>query len=341
MTKKLSVEIGKNQRKIKMSVLNKIWDVGKRVYLRQRRWRRFVLFFVRAVIFHRAMAEIFAFFEETETRRALIKIQPNIIDFVPRRLFYADSTVRERVDLIKFHIAFLEKKLGAERLATLFRDEPLPLWRGDFDDEQKIELRLAGMRKEGLFSIELCVGARVIYNINAWIDRARTTRAGTSLDGLDSAALWIGAMQGTNADDAQDIIKRCAKHMASYRPKNLILYAARAVARGFGCEKIIAVSNAGFYANNGLRIDRKLKTDLNEFWMEADGEKTADARFYELKTVEHRKSLEEMKPNKRSMYRKRFKLLDEIDAAIAHSLTEAGTHTETPVPVKNTGTTIK
>ena len=312
-----------------MPVLNKILDIGKRVYLQEGRYRRFVLFFARALILRREMAEIFAFFEKTETRRALIKIQPNIIDFVPRRLFYAGSTVRERIALIEFHIAFLEKKLGAARLASLFHDEPFPLWLGDFDDERKIELRLAGMRKEGLFSIELCVGSRVIYNINAWINRAETPSQTPNENA--PAALWIGAMQGTSADDAQEIIKACAKHMASYRPKNLILYAARAVARGLGCEKIIAVSNAGFYANNGLRLDRKLKTNLDEFWTEADGEKTADARFYELKTVEHRKSLEEMKPNKRSMYRKRFKLLDEIDAAIANALAAAA-GSEAPPP---------
>jgi len=308
-----------------MSTTHKILEIGRRVYLSKGRYRRFVLFFVRAVIFRRTMANVFAFFEKTEARRTLLEAQPNIVDFVPRRLFYAKSTLRERVGLIEFHVAFLEKKLGSERLISLFRDEPFPLWSGDFDETRKIVLRLAGMRKEGLFSIELCVGDRVIYNINAWLNRVPVE---ISANGEILVALWIGAMQGTNADDSQEIIKQCAKRMASYRPKNLMLYAARAVARGLGCEKIIAVSNAGFYANNGIRIDRKLKTDLDTFWEEEGGVKTNDFRFYELGTIEHRKSLEEMKPNKRSMYRKRFKLLDEIDVAIEHAISTGTINTK-------------
>ena len=42
-----------------------------------------------------------------------------------------------------------------------------------------------------------------------------------------------------------------------------------------------------------------------------------DERFYEMPLVEHRKTMEEVPTRKRAVYRRRFALLDEIDASIA------------------------
>ncbi len=134
------------------------------------------------------------------------------------------------------------------------------------------------------------------------------------------AALWIGAMQGSNAETAPDIIKGLTKHFFGYRTKNLILYATRCVAKAMNIEYIYAVSNHGYYANNHLRIDRKLKTSLDDFWQETDGKQTADTRFYELPVVEYRKTIEEVKTHKRNQYRKRFAALDAVEESIIEAL---------------------
>ena len=131
--------------------------------------------------------------------------------------------------------------------------------------------------------------------------------------------LMVG-MQGANVDDAKELIKRITKKCHAYRTKNLILYAAQAVARSLGVKKIFAVTNEGYYANNHLRRDRKLKTSFSDFWAEAGGIPTNDARFYELPLIETRKTVEEIPSHKRAQYRRRFAMLDELDAAIADTL---------------------
>ena len=295
--------------------IKRSYAFGKKTYLSLGKIRRFVLFFSRAVLHARALGDIYDFFDATELRRELFAGVPSFIEFIPRRLFYAGSTLRERCELMKFHFSHLEKILSPDALKKIYEldgSTGAQLWEGDFDEGKKVSFRLCGLRKEGLFSLELCVGGDVVYNVNAWIAATR--------ENASAPALWIGAMQGSGADNAPEIIKKLAKHFAGYRPKNLIVYIARALARSLGCEKIYAVSNAGFYANNGIRIDRKLKTNLDEFWAETDGFCTDDRRFFELALVEPRKSLEEMKPNKRSMYRKRFVLLDAFDADIASAI---------------------
>ena len=120
--------------------------------------------------------------------------------------------------------------------------------------------------------------------------------------------------------NAKDVIKKITKQCHAYRTKNLILHATQEVARALGVQHIYAVTNYGYYANNHVRMDRKLKTDFSKFWAESGGTPCEDKRFYELPLKEHRKSYEEIPTRKRATYRKRFALLDEIDAAVAASV---------------------
>jgi len=153
-----------------------------------------------------------------------------------------------------------------------------------------------GQRKEGLLSVVLWLGDVPFYQIIFWIN--------TAADG--TPAMWIGAMQGPNMAHAQDVVKQATKACHSYRTKNLVLYVAQAAARALGLRHIYAVTNEGYYANNHIRMDRKLKTDFSEFWREAGGIETKDMRFMELPLTEKRKTMEEVPTRKRAVYRRRF-----------------------------------
>ena len=134
--------------------------------------------------------------------------------------------------------------------------------------------------------------------------------------------MWIGAMQGPNMAHARDVVKQATKVCHSYRTKNLVLYIAQAVARMLGLRHIFAVTNSGYYANNHVRVDRKLKTDFSEFWREAGGVNTDDTRFMELPLIEVRKTMEEVPTRKRAVYRRRFAMLDEVDREVEERMKE-------------------
>ena len=112
------------------------------------------------------------------------------------------------------------------------------------------------------------------------------------------------------------------KHFHGYRTKNLILFGIQSIANVLGVSSIYAVSDTGYYANNHVRLDRKLKISLNDFWEEVDGVPTADKRFYKLPLTESRKSMEEIKSSKRSLYRKRIEALDSIKDTIEINLNQ-------------------
>ena len=91
--------------------------------------------------------------------------------------------------------------------------------------------------------------------------------------------------------------------------------------RVLGMEHIYAVTNAGYYAMNHIRADRKLKTDFGAFWEECEGVPYAkDERFFVMPVPEHRKDMSELKPSKRAQHRHRFEKLDGLDAAFTQNL---------------------
>ena len=193
-------------------------------------------------------------------------------------------------------------------------DEHYKIWQScEQDINWYATLHMApGQRKEGLMAVNMYVDVKdnPLYQIMFWLN--------TNNNGDES--MWIGAMQGPNLDNSREIIKDITKRSFRYRTKNLILYMAMAVARAFKVRHIYAVSNEGYYANNHVRRDRKLKTDFGAFWEEPGGHLTEDSRFYEVPLVEPRKTMEEVPTRKRAVYRKRFAFQDDVDAQIAKNM---------------------
>lgn len=159
-------------------------------------------------------------------------------------------------------------------------------------------------------SVWLDYEGQALYQMMFWIAK----------DKKDEWSLFIGAMQGPHMDHSRDVIKKVTKRCHAYRTKNLILHATQEVAKALDLKHIYAVTNYGYYANNHVRRDRKLKTNFGAFWEESGGKLCDDKRFYELPLTEYRKTMEEIPTRKRANYRKRFALLDEIDASIATNL---------------------
>ena len=290
-------------------MITELYDVAHRAYrfhiLRER--HRALVFMVRGLLHRQQLRELYEFFQETAVRRALYARNPFPLEQATRAFFYAGSTVRTRVKLIQEHYAYLEQKLEPPSFVSLGYDTAYEIWRApETDMTWHAYLKFAsGQRKEGLLSVMMDVDGEHLYQIIFWIEQ----RGG-------QPTLVIGAMQGPNTENAQDFVREMTKRAHRFRTKNLILYITQAVARALGIKRMLAVSNAGYYANNHVRLDRKLKTDFGAFWEEVGGWETDDHRFYELPLVYPRKTMEEVPTRKRAVYRRRFAMLDEIDQEV-------------------------
>ena len=290
---------------------------GHRLYVtsRLKEMKRYLVFRARCRMHKDIMEDFLAFFAETQLRKDILEGTPAFIEQVTRAFFYKDSDYPDRSALIKNHMRYMEKHFTQEALTRLYIDvdtkenagQKITLWEDTFEDKP-LRLSLyfhAGQYKEGCLSLILTWNEEPFYQIMFWFgpDMKKT-----------GDAIWIGALQGI--PHGSDAIKRMTKAFFGYRPKNLIFYGLRNLARCLGISKIYGVTNAGYYAMNHIRIDRKLKTDFGAFWEECEGKPCeVDYRFYEMPVKEYRKDMSELKPSKRAQHRRRFEKLDAIDAA--------------------------
>jgi hypothetical protein len=261
------------------------------------------------------MKRLWDYFHSASVLVQISDVYPFVYEQPQRAFFYHRSTFEERAALVEAHFAFLTEHIREDVLLDWYQEKNYLLWKGPSLDNEELALMLyyeAGQRKEGLLSVMLRLSTKPLYQIIFWI---APNKAG-------QPSMWIGAMQGPNMDNAREIVKQTTKLCHAYRTKNLILYAAQAVARSLGLSHIYAVTNEGYYTNNHVRIDKKLKTDFSDFWREAGGRETEDKRFDELPLVETRKTMEEVPTRKRAVYRRRFEMLDELDAIVAARMKE-------------------
>ena len=293
--------------------MQKYIEIGKKIYNMDnpREKRRMIVFVLRSMWHDKDMREVMAFFNGNPVLRQYQEKSLFHLEQITRAFFYNGATFKERKELVCQHYQLLSEKIKPECFNQICCHDANPryvIWESQFQ-EKKIWAELsvfAGQRKEGCLSVIIKYDNADLYQIVFWLNK----------DKQGKAAMFIGAMQGPNREGARDLVKQLTKWANGYRTKNLVLYMTQAVARALGIERIYAVSNHGYYANNHVRVDRKLKTNFGEFWQEAGGKETEDSRFYELPLVEHRKTMEEVPTRKRAVYRRRFAFLDQVDEEI-------------------------
>ena len=295
-------------------MITEIYKIGRKIYS-LRNWRelhRCIVFMGRTALHYAAIRQLIQFFQANEERRIIIEKNAFPVEQATRAFFYAGSTFAERLELICNHFTILQEKLERDWFLALNTDKSYRIWRLDEDGlDWHVDLHMApGQRKEGLLAVNMYWEGIGLYQIIFWLSK----------DKNNEVAMYIGAMQGPNVSNSNELIKEATKRAYRYRTKNLILYMTMAVARSFDCGHIYAVSNEGYYAMNHVRRDRKLKTDFGAFWEEVGGQKTADSRFYEIPLVEPRKTMEEVPTRKRAVYRKRFAFQDDVDVQIAANM---------------------
>lgn len=152
---------------------------------------------------------------------------------------------------------------------------------------------------EGFFALNLSYQGQWIYN--------------ASFTMLSPNKLLIASMQGTNIPDAQELIKTVTKKLHGVRPMFMMVYLFKLFAEHFHLELLgIGHKNQAKYRFND---NTRLLFNYDDFWQENNG-KLNERGYWVLTNDIERKSLEEIQSKKRSMYRKRYEMLDKISLEI-------------------------
>lgn len=292
--------------------MREYFQLGKTVYdvRKSSQFRRMLVFVFRCMVHHKKVRDLQGFFTADETLRRILASNPEIYEQLTRHVFYHKSSVPERLALIKDHYGLANEKIRSEHLLAIYDNQPVPLWSHAYG-EDKIDINLIFLdsdKKEGLMCVVLNINQKRIYHITFWFGK----------NAMGEPVIYIGSLQGKRG--GATVIHDLTKYFSGYRPKNLILFVLRIIAAEIGAVSIRAVSNLGFHTNNHVRADRKLRTDLDEFWEETGGVAEEDKRFYQLPVAEPFKSDEEIPARKRGLYRKRFAAMEVMKQQVIANL---------------------
>jgi len=130
--------------------------------------------------------------------------------------------------------------------------------------------------------------------------------------------VYVGALQGgLGANPAT--VKSSTKAMHGLRPKAMAILALQLYLRSLGISKILAVRDLRQMSN----VKHFIKTPWNrvnfnydEAWSECGG-KEVDASWYELPLSPKLKNRDEIKPNKRTLYFRRYAMIERLAAQVS------------------------
>lgn len=128
--------------------------------------------------------------------------------------------------------------------------------------------------------------------------------------------LYIGGMQGAKSHVPHESIQSATKSCNGLFPKRLLVEAAMVMAQQMGVSAIRAVSNeTHIYRNVRYRKKKQgqLRADYNSFWASLGATADSNGDFLLPLTIP-RKPMEEIASKKRSEYRRRYELLDSLQA---------------------------
>jgi uncharacterized protein VirK/YbjX len=144
-----------------------------------------------------------------------------------------------------------------------------------------------------------------------------------SLSGLPETELFIGGLQGRQSEEILSMYRDLTKDFEGIRPRDFILEMLRLFAVKIGVRHIYAVADHHKISRHKY-FGKKGPTGLfyDDVWQERGGIRVAETHF-ELPLGGSRRALEEIAAKKRSMYRRRYEMLDQIEAALPEDLTKA------------------
>jgi uncharacterized protein VirK/YbjX len=197
------------------------------------------------------------------------------------------------------HYLSLSSRLKSEVVFALYADG-WQVFQQDFDD-LKVRLVLQydhRMRFEGQLSLKLLLNNDEAYFINFV---------------LDGNTVKVAGIQGVK--DNKGLYKIFTKQLHGLRPQNFIWMAFLDWCKAVGVQQVLGVRPEWHVYQNETKSVNKIGFDYETFWQEVGGIAFDDV-WYVLPINYPHKPIEEIESKKRSMYRKRYALLDTLNMAI-------------------------
>ncbi|RDU68712.1 DUF535 domain-containing protein [Helicobacter cholecystus] len=227
---------------------------------------------------------------------------------VSKDFLNAKFCASERLKYIKYNLIAIEELLSDELFYRLLNGEQVVVYTLSWGLE--CVLTFNGAFEEGFLAIRLRSDGLTFYHCSIAFAPFRGKRV-----------IFIPCMQGLgNTQEVRNKIKESTKKNFGIRPQNLLLETLRILGKFWGDSTILAVRQTQQVRYKPLG-KRNYFVDYDEMWKDLGGE--LDGEYYKLIDVK-RKDLNEIPSQKRSMYKKRFALLEELQESLGNNFRNIG-----------------
>jgi uncharacterized protein VirK/YbjX len=291
------------------------WEVARRAFPPQARKHTLkrLRYLARAWRHPRLHDEWLRFLDSPQFGGALAERLPQLYAKIQSTYALRPLDIGARVRLLQDHYRgfFCASRALCDKVHS---SAGLMLWAGELDGSL-CELRLSHLPlnwREGEISLGFFEGTRLICSLTFVVTGLH------EVVGAGGSSLVIGGIQGMHDAEGLQVFRRLTKSMHGLRPFSLLIHAARAVAPALGARRVIAIGDAK-HALAYKRANNRVHICYDDVWSE-HGAAPAPNGLFDLGSATPLKPLDEIASNKRSQYRRRYELMDEMQTAIGRSI---------------------
>lgn len=239
---------------------------------------------------------------------ALCKAYPRLVSKLQWPFITSRHTTPQKVAALRAHYGFFTQHLSPSIQETISSGKSWPLLDLNLDSSERlgVVLRQANYEKEGELAVSL---------LSLTTQEMMCTATFTLVECTPTVReIVIGGLQGHDFEDDKARIVGITRGLKGLRPKALLLFALRQIALEWSCTSLLAVGNT-LHIYTSARKRKDLAADYDAFWLESGGTLNAEG-FFNLPITPPVRDIAELKANKRSTYRQRYALLDDLACRI-------------------------
>ena len=221
---------------------------------------------------------------------------PLIHTYLDKRFIFAS----DRLEALITDLTRAEKLFGSSVIEKFNQEQPYVL--AQITDHLTLQLNRNDLcSNEGFWAVSLRdESGKRLYT---------STFAFTKDNGL-----LITSVQGPAGEDAKDIVRSLTKTMHGLRPQQFMIIVLQLLAARFGINSLLGISQE-HHVKIRWKLKKRVLINYNEFWQSVQGQQLSNG-YWSLPQSFPRKSEAEIESKKRSMYRKRHQMLDDIENSI-------------------------
>lgn len=266
-------------------------------------------FIVRGFFFKKELISLYKLFQE-EKLREVISAQSDIYNKPFRTYLFCNNKIKNKFAHIISHYSYLSNTFNSKAIESIYSSFDVNLKEFNIEDIGDLKVKLCyipDLGKEGELTLLLSLNDEDLYSI-----------AFSFYTEENKTEFIIYGIQSRSTVDA-NLIKQVTKKMHGIRPRNYLFFILRQICAVLNIDTIKAI-RSNYHVANCSHVNKtgKFQANYDQYWQEENGD-ILDEKFYSLPLVEKRKSMEEIASKKRSMYKKRFALLDEHKEDISNS----------------------